>query len=339
MMWKLGSCSRCMRQAFLGAVTLAVVAYAVLPSLPSPPWAHATVSIVLALLALLWLAHVIAFAHRSVSELRHLRRLRGAPLSIPATLHCYLQRLARGALMPVLGAFTDGCNCYLDYDCFAWRVCDYSAVCLKTRKGVYEVQLALVLDCPKSERLPDGRCDGRCAHWRALAAMPPEAVAAGIEAYFDLFIAAAARPDGAGLPLRRELAALESRLPKQAGQELRRAVYSLLDALVGWDLVLEDPDPFDLFPAHRDAFLGHIAHAEATPALLRAARSALGTALRSGNPDAVAPPLVQFWQAFPAYRPEHMGRCYPHGGHRYYEQAIDCHVAHLRRTVAAILRA
>lgn len=341
MTWKIGRCTQCFRLSFTGAVILLALAI-VASGVGASPWLQTVAWAVFALLATLWLAHVLTFSHRSVRELRELRKLRGAPLDSATALRHYLRRLHKALLvsipLPFLALWREGCNCYFDDECFLWRVCDYSADCFRVRKGTFEVLLGHVLDCPASERASTGSCDGRCAHWRNLAAADADSVAQGMEEYLDLFIAAASRRDGEGSPTRAELRRIQSKWPATTGQELRRATYSLLDALLGWDLVMTDYEPMELFASARDAFLGHIAHEEATPALLRAARSGLGAALRGRDPDAVAPPLVEFWQTYPDYRPEHMGRCYPHGGHSYNEAAVDCHIAHLRRTVAAILQ-
>lgn len=158
------------------------------------------------------------------------------------------------------------------------------------------------------------------------------------ESYFDLFIAAARNPDGTGQPTREALLEVSHRLPECDRRDVRRCVYTLLDALLGWDLIMAEPEPFGLYSLYQDAFLGHIADPEATPELLEAAKTALVSAIREENPEAVAPPLFSFWERFPYYRPEHMGRCYPHGGHRHYESAVDCHIAHLRRMADIILQ-
>lgn len=337
-LFRLGTCNRCIRLACLLMLAAFIISFVALPALGATDSLITISATIFVLLFLLWFSHVLAFAWRSTNELRQLRRARGSRLAIRDGIRNFLRAAFRAMVVPISSAFMDGCNCYFDDECFLWRVCDYSARCFRVRKGTHEVQLAVVLDCPASERASTGSCDGRCAHWRSLALAPPETIADGIEAYLDLFIEAAATIGGEGSPAPEALNRVKEQFPREVGEELRSAVYSVLDVLLGWDLVMTNPSTSHLFVGYRDAFLGHIAHAEATPALLLAARTGLGDALRNRDPDQVAPPLAEFWGRYPDYRPEHMGRCYPHGGHRYYDQAIDCHVAHLRRTVAAILQ-
>ena len=69
--------------------------------------------------------------------------------------------------------------------------------------------------------------------------------------------------------------------------------------------------------------------------IIEAARAGFVETIRSGQPEAILAPIQAFWAAFPDFRPNHGGRCYPHG-HLEYETALECQEANLMKISTAL---
>ena len=127
--------------------------------------------------------------------------------------------------------------------------------------------------------------------------------------------------------------AQQSRLSIEGHLAVQAIVNNVLDRIIGFDIVYEPKQSCGvsgLFPNYRGEY------SEALGKLLRVVRNSVTTAIRNNDPSVVAWPIRRFWRMHPDFRPNHSGRCYPHGHDDYpYESPAECQV----KEILAILRA
>jgi hypothetical protein len=113
-------------------------------------------------------------------------------------------------------------------------------------------------------------------------------------------------------------------LPRPLPQKAIYAVNEILDIVLGWDFVLPTwPDVRGSVPKLEGARLG----------IVQAAKAAVLESVEGQSVEPVGPALHEFWKTHPEFRPNHTGRCYPHG-HPDLTDAEACQI----REISAILR-
>jgi hypothetical protein len=327
-----------MRQAFTWAA-VASIFWLLLPA--GTGWMRDLAGLVSAVASAVWIVHLLAYGLRRMREAALLARyrnlhdghdlavaLRGARDALVISLPVWIVRNVLGVAQQ-----RPWCNCYFDSDCGFLMFCNWNIQCNNQRKGTSHDGV----DCPQNETR--GSCDGRCRFLRWKVAWEARApVADAIDALFGAFADAARAERPYGRPAEAELAAIGAGLTDDCRADLRALVFSALDVVLGWDLIRGAEDPVVAEHGYSDAFIGHVPDVQATPAIVAAARDAFRTALADGDVDAALAPLARFWQRFPAYRPAHSGRCYPHG-HARYASALECQQAQFRKMLEALAAA
>jgi len=217
----------------------------------------------------------------------------------------------------------DTCNCYYTSDCTGVNYCQGYGNCT-----------------------PSGKLDGTCSTiavasasaktGQAPAKEKSEAVYAAVDLYFQAFLKAVKK--GGGVPDPEFVAeAQKAHLSKSGHDGVENAVWVSLDAVMGWDF---------MYPNKLQTSLGAVGNIREVPsgeiaaAIVEATRRGLLDSIQAHDPTKVDGPLQEFWTENPAYIPQHLGRCYPHGHKEVTDQAssIACQTDTLQRVAATLIR-
>lgn len=202
-------------------------------------------------------------------------------------------------------AFSQGrCNCYYSTDCVKGRhpTCQLGSNCLPQGKndGVCEIEAA-----PQ----PTSSINTLSEESRKLRSAERLVVSSALDAYFKSFLKAI--EEGGGNPDSELLrSALNVRLSQPERHDVESSIWVTLDALMGWDF------QYPTALQRTEGFWGNIREVDgvrSAHAIVDAARVGLIAAVTSGDINAVSEPLREFWAKNPNYKPNHLGRCYPHG--------------------------
>ena len=107
-----------------------------------------------------------------------------------------------------------------------------------------------------------------------------------------------------------------------------------LDVLIGFDFMR--PNPYQGLDEHGALRVEGQTRFE-TIALIAAARTGFGAALRAADPEVMIVQLERFWARFPGYHPMHTGRCYPHGHVTQTLTPAACQADHFRRLIRSLV--
>ncbi len=224
------------------------------------------------------------------------------------------------------------CDCYYDQDCGFLFYCRYDVECTWVPKGIDDDELDR--HCPGTT---EGSCDGLCKFLKLpYDVVGRDTVARVADLYFRAYMRAAEgktefrEPDYSILAEARSI-----ELPDDGHKMLTGAVFSTLDLTTGWDFAVGLRDMSDPERPAKDGFFRGIPEGGGMLQIIDAARRGFVDTIRSGEAEAIWPPLEEFWANNPNYRPNHGGRCYPHG-HARYETAIECQRANLLKIAEAL---
>lgn len=211
------------------------------------------------------------------------------------------------------------CECYVSSDCDSEQSCHWNfggANCVNS-----------------------GKMDGLCVDGEGGFGGPNEpgttTTADGmsmVSAGFDSFIPAILDGGGVADPMSWEAMEDYASNPTQL-QGARTLVHEALTITLGWDVGVQQ--------FGRASSLGNVrlvTQPVAALAMLEATRDGVLMAIDADNPAMVSAPLVQFWNQYPYFEPNHLGRCYPHG-HDPLDDAhpIQCQIENLEAMVGVAL--
>lgn len=335
---KLGRCPACMRASFLGASlswTVVALLFLALPLGSLPVIAAIGVA---SFFSVLWLLHMIVFARRRTRATFSYGAAHGLGTSRRDFLGIGVKAVAAGIVVSVPAACgvlgvpaIVWCDCYFDDDCGFLFYCRYDVDCSWVPKGVSDGDRV----CPE---LPfDGSCDGLCKFLKLpYGTVGREAVARAADLYFRAYMSTAERRTPVGDPDASILAQARAiDLPENGHKELTGAVFSALDLTIGWDFGIGRRDMSDPERPGVDGIIRIIPEGGGMVRIMDATRRGFVETIRSGRPETMLPPLEEFWTNFPDYRPNHGGRCYPHG-HKGYATALECQRKNLLKLATAL---
>jgi len=344
---KLGSCSRCMRQSFNGAALGWAGVTLVYLVLPAPGWPLTTALLAASLLTLWWLAHVARFTLRRLRALAHYRRSTGLDSSRRGFFSAGSKTLATALLLSAPAACSTllpksvaakivWCDCYFDADCGHFFYCRYDVDCSWVPKGTGEDDEDGRPPCPGISAA--GSCDGLCKFLKLPYSTVSRTVLAEVaDLYFRAYLRAAKGTTRNHEPDRELLAKARAiPLPDDGHKVLTGAIFSTLDLTAGWDFAIGLRDMNDPQRPGIDGFFRGLP--EGQVAIIEAARTGFVDTIRSGKAEAILPPLRAFWEGHPQFKPNHGGRCYPHG-HLEYKTAQGCQEVNLMKIATALAAA
>ncbi len=331
---KLGRCPSCMKLSFVSAVATWAALGALASLRAADPLLIAMSAVALAF-TVLWLLHIGTFVRRQTHRAATERASYGIDSSRRAFVGAGVTALGVGLAVSVPGCQNLGvaaamyCDCYFDSDCSLLWYCRYDYDCTYVPKGISEAERKCAGD-PKQ-----GSCDGMCTFLKLPTSAGRETLARAADLYFRAYIAAATQtrfgePDAALLAEARAVS-----LPGDGHAQLTGAIFSAIDLTAGWDFAISRRDMSDRGRPGTEGFFRGFPEDGGTPKILEAVRAGFVAVVRTGQAAAIVPPIEQFWAATPGFRPNHGGRCYPHG-HRGYATALDCQRINLSKLAAAL---
>lgn len=343
---RFGRCVRCMKLSLYSAVFLWVIA-GILSFIPEVGTSPVIALMLLAgLSSAFWIAHVSAFAHRKAQITRNYLEVSGADRS----RRTFIQSGAKAVLaattvsLPIActknsttltAAVADivWCDCYFDKDCGFLFYCRYDVECTWVPKGIEEGD-EHGRECPGSSV---GSCDGLCKFLKLpYGTVSREIFANAADLIFKSYIKAAEGATPHGQADASYLAQAQSiKLPGDSRNDLNGAIFSAIELVAGWDFGMAHRDMSLPDRPGTEGFFRGFPKEGGLPDIIDAVRQGFVEVIRSGDEKAIVPPILKFWEVHPNFRPNHGGRCYPHG-HGIYNVAVECQVENLQKIAVAL---